>query len=86
MFLALAAGKKMAAALQPQPAVPIEAQSRIGAIELLFDDKESSGEMSERHGVEVFVSRLEARTFEMRRPRIFLHGQHEGPTIARAKR
>ncbi len=60
MLLAIAAVKIVAAALQEQIALVIEGNGRIGAVNLLFDDKMLAGNALKRNPGKIFVPRLQA--------------------------
>jgi hypothetical protein len=56
--------------------VYIETDSRIRAIEFLFDDDEAPLQQSKGKAVEVFVACLQTRAFEMVSARIFVESVH----------
>jgi hypothetical protein len=57
--------------LQPEPAIAIEADGGVRAVDLLLDHKMAAGDLAETGGVQILVTRLRARIEEMAGPRIF---------------
>jgi hypothetical protein len=83
--LARAAPEVVAAALQQQLAIGVEADPGVRPVDLLLDDRVPAGQLAERHRREVLVAGLQPRALDVPRARVLEELCHRA-TSARPRR